>query len=196
MPMSRSAWSTLTTAMIQSGTLREFRSPMSSPLRRPAPLGAAGDVVQRAPAFVGRGPRLLDRAANVRQFTNEIVELRLDLGADAPAALRQIQPTPYPAGDCPQHRCQQYTRSFFHAALDHVLELAHVAGPAMPYEDVIRRRGDRLHVALVTGLVLLEEMLAEERNVLGALPQGRHPQRDRIDAEIEVFAQLAVAQRR
>ena len=66
----------------------------------------------------------------------------------------------------------------------------------MPDEDVIRRRGDRLHVALVTGLVLLEEMLAEERNVLGALPQGRHPQRDRIDAEIEVFAQLAVAQRR
>ena len=43
--------------------------------------------------------------------------------------------------------------------------------------------------------VLLEEVLAQQRDVFGALAQRRHAQRDRVDAEIQVLAQLAVAQR-
>src|SRR5258708_7481968 len=81
-----------------------------------------------------------------------------------------------------------------HAALDHVFELADVAGPPVADQDVVRRRRDRLDVALMTCLVLLEEVLAQERNVLGALAERGHAQGDRVDPEIEVFAQLPVAE--
>ena len=83
-----------------------------------------------------------------------------------------------------------------HAALDHVLQLADVARPPVPDEHVVRRRRDGLHVALVPLPVLLEKVLAQQRDVLGPLAQRRHAQRDRVDAEIQVLAQLAVAQRR
>ena len=83
-----------------------------------------------------------------------------------------------------------------HAALDDVLQLADVARPAVADQHVIRRRRDRLDVALVPLPVLLEEVLAEQRDVLGPLAQRRHAQRDRVDAEVEILAQLAVAQRR
>src|SRR6476646_417882 len=117
MPMRSSAWSTLTTAMIHNGTLRELGSGIAFPLCRPAPLGAAGDVVERTPAFVGRRPCFLNGAANVRQLADEIVEPGFDLGADPRSVLGQIQPAPQPAGDRSHHGRQQYTRSFFHVAL-------------------------------------------------------------------------------
>src|SRR6266542_3555159 len=60
---------------------------------------------------------------------------------------------------------------------------------------MVSSRRDRLDVPLVTRLVLLEEMLAQERNIFRALPQRRNAESDRVDAEVQVLAQLAVAQR-
>src|SRR6476659_9073331 len=81
MPISSSAWSTLTAAMIQRGTLKDCRSPgMTAPLRRPAPLRrAARDFVERPPSFIGGHLGLVDGAAHVSELADEIVELRLDL---------------------------------------------------------------------------------------------------------------------
>ena len=54
----------------------------------------------------------------------------------------------------------------------------------------------RLDVLLVALPELLEEVVAQQRDVFGALAQRRHPQRDGVDAEIEILAQPPVAQRR
>src|SRR5688572_1876439 len=82
-----------------------------------------------------------------------------------------------------------------HRALDGVLELAHVAGPAVADQQMVGRRRDRPHAAAVALVELGEEMVAEQRHVFRALAQRRHLQRDRVDAEVEVLAQAAVAQR-
>src|SRR4051812_28408359 len=82
-----------------------------------------------------------------------------------------------------------------HGALDRVLELAHVAGPAVADQQVIHRRRQRLDVLLVALPELVEEIVAEQRDVLGALAQRRDAQRDRVDAEVEILAQPPVAQR-
>ena len=44
--------------------------------------------------------------------------------------------------------------------------------------------------------VFLEEVLAQQRDVFGALAQRRHAQGDGVDPEVQVLAQLAVAERR
>src|SRR6188768_828163 len=59
---------------------------------------------------------------------------------------------------------------------------------------MVRRRRDRAHTAAVALVELRQEMIAQERNVLGTLPQRRHFQRDGVDAEVEVLAQPALAQ--
>ena len=59
-----------------------------------------------------------DGAANVRQLTDEIVELGLDLHADATPALGQVQPPPQAARGGTHHGGQQYTRSFVHATIE------------------------------------------------------------------------------
>src|SRR5262245_1523953 len=81
------------------------------------------------------------------------------------------------------------------APLYHVFELPHVARPAVADQNVIRRRRNRLYIPLMTGLVFLEEVFAEQRNVFCALAQRGHAEGDRVDAEVQILAQLAVPQR-
>ncbi len=80
-------------------------------------------------------------------------------------------------------------------AFDGVLQFAHVAGPPVPNQHVVRGRREPPHRLLVALAELLEEVLAQQRDVLGTHPERRHLQRDGVDAEVEVLAQLAFAQR-
>ena len=76
-------------------------------------------------------------------------------------------------------------------ALDRVLELAHVAGPAVLGEALERGRraaGDRLAVLLG---VDLDEVLREQRDVVAAIAQRRHVHRDHVEAVVEVLAEPA-----
>jgi hypothetical protein len=56
---------------------------------------------------------------------------------------------------------------------------------------MIRRRRDAFDVLLIAAVELLEEMRAQERQVLAALAQRRDAQGDGVDAEIQVLAQPA-----
>src|SRR5262245_3029181 len=82
-----------------------------------------------------------------------------------------------------------------HRALDGVFELADIAGPAIADEKVIHRRGQRLHVLLIPLTKLLQEVIAQQGDVLRPLAERRHTQGDRIDAEIQVLPQAPFAQR-
>src|SRR4029079_13137892 len=70
------------------------------------------------------------------------------------------------------------------------------ARPSVTDEQVVHRRRERLHVLLIPLPELLEKMIAEKWNVLGPLAKRRHAQRDGIDAEVQIFPQLSVAERR
>src|SRR5438552_3349644 len=58
--------------------------------------------------------------------------------------------------------------------LDHVLELPHIARPGIPDESVQALRSDGLDALLEPATQLREEVLGEQRDVLGALAQRRH----------------------
>ena len=82
-----------------------------------------------------------------------------------------------------------------HRALDHVLHLAHVAGPAVVDQRVDRalaEAGDRLAVLLARPL---HEPVHQQRDVVAPVAQGRHADREDVEAEIEVLAERAVAHR-
>ena len=61
---------------------------------------------------------------------------------------------------------------------------------------MVDRRGERLDVLLIALPELVEEVIAQQRDVLGALAQRRHAQRDRVDAEVEILSQAPLAKRR
>ena len=60
---------------------------------------------------------------------------------------------------------------------------------------MIDRRRQRFHVLLVTLPELVEEVVAQQRNILGALAQRRHTQRNGVDPEVQIFPQPAFTQR-
>src|SRR5919201_775048 len=80
--------------------------------------------------------------------------------------------------------------------LDRVLELPHVAGPAVTNEQVVHRRRQRLHILLVPLPELVEEVVAQQRNVLGALAKRRYAQCDGVDPEVEILTQLSFTEGR
>src|SRR5438445_11425825 len=73
-------------------------------------------------------------------------------------------------------------------ALDGVEQLADVAGPRVPLE---RGEGTGAEALGAVGRVRRDEVVGEERDVLGPLAEGRQLDRDRVDAEIEVLAERA-----
>ncbi len=78
--------------------------------------------------------------------------------------------------------------------LDHVLQLAHVAGPVVSAEgsDGRRRPGRQRLTAVAMPLpVVRQEVVSEERDVLGARAQRRHVNRDDAQAVIQIFTQLS-----
>src|SRR6478609_9382320 len=119
MPMSRSASSTLTPAMMPRKTFVVSRF-IPILLSRPASLGsAASHVAQRPPSFIRDIACLLDSATHSGQFAHHIVELRLDLVADAPAVFGQIQPAPHTAEHGPHAGRHQDSRSLIHGSSLH-----------------------------------------------------------------------------
>src|SRR5690606_20805372 len=74
--------------------------------------------------------------------------------------------------------------------LEHVLELADVAGPRVGLEGgegVVGDAGDRLLQALVE---LLDDVLDEQRDVAGPLAQRWDLQRDDVQAVVQVLAEV------
>src|SRR5918994_7785940 len=61
-----------------------------------------------------------------------------------------------------------------HRALPHVLQLAHVAGPAIDAEDVECLRGESLGALAELVVVAADEVGHQQRDVVGPLAQGRH----------------------
>ena len=78
-----------------------------------------------------------------------------------------------------------------HRALDRVIELADVAGPAVLEQHLHRAAlepGEALPVAL---RVLAEEVLREQRQILAAIAQRRQPDLDRVQPEQQVLPEPA-----
>src|SRR5207237_1773003 len=118
MPITSSASSTLVAAMMPSRTLVVCRSGIADLLCRPAALArVACELAQRAPSFIRRRSRLLNRSAHVGELAHEIVELRLDLTTHPPSAFRHVEPSPHAARHCSEQGGQQYTRSLVHVDL-------------------------------------------------------------------------------
>src|SRR5438445_728234 len=82
-----------------------------------------------------------------------------------------------------------------HRPLDDVAQLAHVARPVIALELLVRLAGEAADLAVVLPIELLDEALAQQRNVLAALPQRRQVDREDVEPIEEVLAQLAVGNR-
>src|SRR5207237_3872648 len=77
--------------------------------------------------------------------------------------------------------------------LHDVSQLADVARPRILLEDLHRILIDRAHRLAVDGIELVEEPLDQQRHVFAALAQRRQLDCEDVQAVIEVFPQLAVA---
>ena len=74
-------------------------------------------------------------------------------------------------------------------ALDHILELAHVARPVVGHQHV-ERLGHELESGLAILLaVLLDEVLHEQRDVVFPVPQGRQLHVDDVQPIEQIFAE-------
>ena len=79
-----------------------------------------------------------------------------------------------------------------HRALDHVLELAHVARPVVVHQQVERFRRELEFGTRVLLAVLLEEVLHQQRDVVLALAQRRQLDRDDVQPVEQVLAEASV----
>src|SRR4029453_14199254 len=82
------------------------------------------------------------------------------------------------------------------SAFDGVFQLAHVARPPVANQQMVRSRRDSLDALLIPLIEFREEMIAKQWNVLAPFPERRHPERDGVDAEIEILPELSFAKRR
>src|SRR5688572_13317464 len=80
-------------------------------------------------------------------------------------------------------------------ALDRVLELADVAAPLVPHQEVERAVRQRLRPLARLLAVLLEEVCGQRRDVLAALVERRDPQRDHVQPVVEVLAKALLPDR-
>src|SRR3989449_2497194 len=72
-----------------------------------------------------------------------------------------------------------------HRALDHVAELADVAGPRIRQQQLTRRRADFPHRLPVLGIEDPQEVVGEEQHVLPALAQRRHDRSEEHTSELQ-----------
>ncbi len=78
-------------------------------------------------------------------------------------------------------------------ALNEVFEFADVAWPDVFFEDLEGLGGEVFEGKVVGATVDLEEVVAEDRDVSGAVTEGRKMDGDDVDAVVEVFAEAAGA---
>ena len=74
------------------------------------------------------------------------------------------------------------------AALEDVLELAHVAGKRIALE---RRDGFGIELRRIAARELREDRVGDQRNVLAHLAQARHRELDHVQPVVEVLPELA-----
>ncbi len=75
--------------------------------------------------------------------------------------------------------------------LDHVTELAHVAGPVMVEKHGAHLSRQPWRRAIVNCRKLRHECVDQDRDVTASFAQRRHRERDALDAVVEVFAKPA-----
>src|SRR5213082_3134331 len=73
-----------------------------------------------------------------------------------------------------------------HRALDHVTQLANVAGPGIRQQQLAGRGADLSHGATVLGIENPEEVLGEEHDVFPPLAQWWDVEHDHGEPEIEI----------
>src|SRR5262245_17381743 len=78
-----------------------------------------------------------------------------------------------------------------HAALDHVLELAHVARPAVGLERRQRFGRRPLDPLVEAAIVTANEVIDEERHVLDPLPEWRDDDRHDVEPLVQIVAEGA-----
>ena len=76
--------------------------------------------------------------------------------------------------------------------LDGVLQLADVALPARALQVLERRRREALRPPVVVAAEQVGEVLDQRRDVLAAIAQRRHADRDHAEAEVEILAERAL----
>src|SRR5436190_2627678 len=77
-------------------------------------------------------------------------------------------------------------------ALHRIAQLADVALPAVPLQRLDRRRRDALRADVVLAAEIVHVVPDEERDVVDALAQRRHVNRDDREPEIQVFAEATL----
>src|SRR5258708_15087765 len=78
-----------------------------------------------------------------------------------------------------------------HDALDHIANLAHVAGPGITHQDFDGVVGYFTRSASVGGGKFVEKMTGKERNIFFALAQGRYEEGNHVEAIKKIFAEVA-----
>src|SRR5262245_5009435 len=82
-------------------------------------------------------------------------------------------------------------RGQHHRALDAVLELPEIARPRIALHDVERLGGEAVHLLVHLRLRLAQEMVGQNRNVLGTLPQRWQRDGERVEPVEQVLPELA-----
>ena len=78
--------------------------------------------------------------------------------------------------------------------LDDVLELAHIAGPGVGTQRPQRGAGEAgglLLGAAVAAPIVIEEVVRQHRDVLGAVAQRRYTNRDHAQAVVQILTHHA-----
>ena len=77
--------------------------------------------------------------------------------------------------------------------LDHVAELADVAGPVVAFEQPHGGRRHGLHSAVIARVELVDERLDQERQVVLALAERRQREAEHVEPVVQVLAQPSLA---
>ena len=88
-------------------------------------------------------------------------------------------------------RCDRRAGGHQHAALDRVLELAHVARPRMPQQRVHGRVVEARQILPIPPRMLLEKVERERRNVVTPIAQRRQHDFNRVETEQQVLPEAA-----
>ena len=72
-----------------------------------------------------------------------------------------------------------------------MLQLAHVARPGILHHLLQGGRGEPVHLLAIAGAVAAQKVHGQQRNILAPVAQSGQMYLDRVDAEEQVFAEVA-----
>src|SRR5262249_32746847 len=76
-------------------------------------------------------------------------------------------------------------------AFDSVLELAHVARPAIPHQEILGALCQLRYVYVMNATIVCQEMIEQDKDVRAALAQGRNRNVNDIQAVVKILAEFA-----